>query len=137
MSQIEFAVDYYNITLVVIDEETALSPRLVTASPGDTHPAREEVFLHSPPSIAEFLNKVASQIPAKWRLFAHSLDLNVDLDGINQKHPQDPTECFMTVFLTWKKSQSLPFTWETVVKVLQSPAMGEMEMAEEITHHDN
>ena len=80
---------------------------------------------------------MATRIPAKWKLFAYNLNIADDaLDEIEMKHIHDPTECFMNVFRAWKKTQSQPFTWETVIKVLQSPAMREQEMAADIKQHD-
>ena len=91
--------------------------------------------LSSPPSTVEFLNKVAAKIPAKWRMFAFNVNIECNaLDEIELKYRHLPTECFMHVFEIWKKSQSPPFTWETVIEVLQSPAVGESKMAKDIKH---
>ena len=91
----------------------------------------------SPPSIAAFLNKVAVQIPAKWKLFAYNLNIGHDaVSEIESKYPHDPTECFMSTFSYWEKKQSPPFTWDTVLEVLQSPSVGEKKMAEDLKQHD-
>ena len=94
--------------------------------------------LSSPPSTAAFLNKVAAQIPAKWKLFAYNINIEDDaLAEIELKYLHNPTECFMNIFRAWKKNLSPPFTWETVIEVLQSPAVGEKKMAEDIKQsHD-
>ena len=92
-------------------------------------------LLSSPPSQADFLNKVASKIPAKWKLFAYNLNMGEDaLDDVTLKLQHSPTECFMRVFSSWKKEQDPPFTWEKVIDILQSPAVAEKEMAEDIKH---
>ena len=92
--------------------------------------------LSSPPSTAAFLNKVAAQIPARWELFAYNLNIGHDaVAEIELKYPHDPTKCFMSAFSYWEKAQSPPFTWETVIEVLQSPAMGEKKMAEDLKQH--
>ena len=98
---------------------------------------KDSSSLSSPPSTAAFVNKVAGRIPAKWKLFAYNLDIEDDtLDAIELKY-HDPIDCFMKVFRAWKKNPSLPFTWETVIKVLQSPVVGEMTIAAEIRQsHD-
>ena len=115
-------------------EEEATNPASTTARGQEKGPSP----LSSPPSTAAFLNKVATRIPAKWKLFAYNLNIEDDaLDEIELKHPQDPTECFMNVFRAWKKTRSPPFTWETVIEVLQSPAVGEQKMAENLKQHDS
>ena len=92
--------------------------------------------LSSPPSTAAFLNKVATKIPAKWKLFAYSLNMEEDaLDEVTLKLQHSPTECFMSVFSSWKKERDPPFTWETVIDILQSPAVAEKNMAEDIKHN--
>ena len=114
-------------------EEEATTPAITSSTGGQEKGSSP---LSSPPSTAAFLNKVATQIPAKWKLFAYNLNIDDDvLDEIELKHSRDPTECFMNVFRAWKKARSPPFTWATVIKVLQSPAVGEKKMAEDLKQH--
>ena len=92
--------------------------------------------LSSPPSSAALLNKVAAQIPAKWKLFAYNLNIGHDaITELELKYQHDPITCFMSVFSSWEKAQSPPFTWETVIEILQSPVMGERKMAEDLKHN--
>ena len=116
-----------------LDQVDATNPASSTARGQEKGPSP----FSSPPSTVAFLNKVATRIPAKWKLFAYSLNIEDDaLDEIELKHPHDPTECIMNVFRAWKKARSPSFTWETVFEVLQSPAVGEQKMAEDLKQHD-
>ena len=81
------------------------------------------------------MNEVASEIPCKWR--AVGLQLGVSqgvLDGIAASRPEDINNRFSDVFTKWK-NQNLPahpYTWSTVVQVLQNPAVGENRLADNI-----
>ena len=77
------------------------------------------------------MNEVAAAIPSKWKDVGLQLGLDHSvLEGIGG----DNSHCYMDVFTQWKKQKSTthPYTWSTLVQVLQTPAVGEEELADKI-----
>ena len=91
--------------------------------------------LESQPEVADLMNEVAAETQGKWRDVG--LQLGIDhgvLDGIASISPGDINHCYSNVFTRWK-NQNLskhPYTWSTVVQVLETPAVGEKRLAGKI-----
>ena len=111
--------------------------------------------LESEPELSDLMNEVASKVPAKWKQISIQLGLTPE----DQKHfmeltSGDPLQCFTSVFRVWKsratrpytdwksratrpytdwKSRATrPYTWSTVIEALESPAVNEMRLAQEL-----
>ena len=81
------------------------------------------------------MNKVAAEIPSKWRDVG--LQLGVDhgvLEGIALISPGDTNLCYSNVFTRWKNQNSAtyPYAWLTLVQALESQAVGEKRLADKI-----
>ena len=78
----------------------------------------------------ELMNQVGSVIPEKWRSFGRQLKLSESvLESIHMNNLAKSQDCFSTVFATWRRQLSSPYTWETVVRVLKSPEIKEVRIA--------
>ena len=91
--------------------------------------------LESAPELQDLMNEVAAKTPSKWRDMG--LQLGVDhsvLEGIGSISPGDINRCYSNVFTRWKNQNSTthPYTWSTIVQALESRAVGEKRLADEI-----
>ena len=84
----------------------------------------------TPVTLKHLLDFVAAEIPSKWKIFGIQLDIPNDILETYPSH--NSTECFIQVFSTWKRNSSPPYTWETVINVLESRSINERSLAEEI-----
>ena len=83
----------------------------------------------------QFLEAVASKIPAKWRRVGLSLGISPDdLDGIDKHRRGDCFECFGDVFTHWQQHSTgqSPANWATLVAVLKSNYVGEEELSDAV-----
>ena len=79
------------------------------------------------------MNHVGSVIPTKWRSFGRQLKLTEGvLESIYIDELGKTQNCFSAVFIAWSRRLPSPYTWETVVKVLRSPELNEMRIANSI-----
>ena len=83
------------------------------------------------------MNDVAAVIAAKWRLVGVQLKLPYGtLDEIQEQYARRPDECkysFEQVFTEWKSlGTTSPYTWETMIEALRSPAVGEKTLADSL-----
>lgn len=86
-------------------------------------------------SQSQFLEEVASKIPAKWRRVGLFLGISSSaLDGIEKRRRGDCHECFGDVFTHWQQlsTPQSPANWATLVTVLQSNYVGEEELSDTI-----
>ena len=91
--------------------------------------------LDSEPELLDLMNEVAAKIPSKWRDVGLQLGLDQGvLEGIALISPGDTNLCYSNVFTRWKNLNLItsPYTWSTIVQVLQAPAVGEKKLAEKI-----
>ena len=89
--------------------------------------------LESEPELSDLMNEVASKVPAKWKQISIQLDLTPsDQECFMALSPNDPLQCFTFVFKVWKSRAIRPYTWSTVIKALESPAVDEMRLAQEL-----
>ena len=90
------------------------------------------------PELQDLMNDVAAAIPAKWRLVGVQLKLPSEvLDKIQDQNAGKTDICkrhsFEQVFTKWERLGTSPHTWETMVKVLGSPAVGEVDLAGQLS----
>ena len=89
---------------------------------------------HSAPELGNLMNIVAAKIPGKWREMAIGLGLDsTDISRIEADVPtHKSTPCYLAVFDTWKNKGTKEFTWDTVLKALRTPLVGEQKLASTI-----
>ena len=89
--------------------------------------------MDSEPELADLMNEVAAEIPVKWRDIGLQLGLKKSvLDGLGQgdtNHTQ-----YSNVFTLWRNQNSTkyPYTWRTLLHALNTPAVGERKLANDI-----
>ena len=100
-----------------------------STGPQSKHP----VGLDREPTTQLLMNEVAAKIPSKWRVVGLQLGLkHGELDGIAANCSNDTSHCYSNVFEHWKNSKTHPYTWLTIVNVLQAPSVNEERLADEI-----
>ena len=57
------------------------------------------------------------------------------LDEIEWNHNSRCRECFRDVLNKWKRQETPPYTWETVLRVLYSPAIKGYKTGEDVYLH--
>ena len=80
----------------------------------------------------DFLQQVARKIPDKWRSVGRALGIpGPKITEIDQKYHDEPDNCFAEVYVAWISLPSTrkPVNWSTLVSALQSPSVGESELA--------
>ena len=87
--------------------------------------------LDSEPELPDLINEVATEIPSKWKDVGLQLGLG---HGVLRGIGGEASHCYMEVFTRWKnqKSTMYPCTWSTLVHILQTRAVGEEKLADEI-----
>ena len=80
------------------------------------------------------MNRVASVCGHKWLLIGLQLDIPYSqLRSIEARHRHgDDLSCYNDVFDVWMSRRNPPYTWDTILKVLGSPAIGERALMAEI-----
>ena len=91
--------------------------------------------LDGEPDFVELSSQVICNVSTKWRQLGVELRLPLTaLDAINADYAKVADKCHQ-VFLMWSRRQTLPYTWGTVIQVLQSPAVGEQALAEQLRNY--
>ena len=89
--------------------------------------------LESEPELPDLMNEVASKVSAKWKEISIQLGLTLnDQKYFMELTLGDPKQCFTFVFTVWKSRATRPYTWSTVIQALESPAVDEMRLAQEL-----
>ena len=73
---------------------------------------------------------VACKIPTKWLQVGILLKIKSSTLNTFPAQTSDPVHLFIMVFDQWEKEQKVPFTWETIITVLDK--LGEKKTATEI-----
>ena len=88
--------------------------------------------LSSEPQLLDLMNHVATKILPKWQEFGIALDLAPgDLQCL--RILPDPLQRFTSIFNKWKEQVTKPYTWLTVIDALNTPIVGAINLAREIT----
>ena len=96
--------------------------------------AQKYAGLESEPQLLDLMNEVASKVPAKWRQISIQLGLTLsDQESFMASNPNDPLQCFTSIFRVWKNRATRPYTWFTVIEALETPAVDEKRLAWELT----
>ena len=88
----------------------------------------------SEPRLSQLMNEVAAKIPHLWRLVGDQLEIPPGvLEALSMQHNGRPIECFREVLVHWRRNPEVAYSWESMVKVLRSAAIGQQELAGTIT----
>ena len=84
------------------------------------------------PSTADLMLYVAQKIPTMWYRVGILLDVETTTLDTFEKEvaDHDQVRLCIKVFQQWKKEVKVPFTWETIVSILER--LGEMKTATEL-----
>ena len=74
-------------------------------------------------------NRVIAKIPHKWKQVAIQLELEEGVIDAIEKNEGKCDDRFIAVLKEWKQSESLPYTWKTLISVLKSASVGEIDLA--------
>ena len=89
--------------------------------------------IHTAPDISELNELVGSQITSQWELFGAQVRLNPnDLEMLRSENAQVR---FYHLFVQWKRTQCSDFSWDAVIKVLQSQTINQPTLAERVLRH--
>ena len=69
-------------------------------------------------------------MPSRWKEFGILLD--IPLSELDTFPAHSCVECFVRVFDSWERRGRPEFTWETVIRVLESPPLEEMMLAQKV-----
>ena len=106
----------------------------VSVSYLDLH-RKYQAGLDSQPELSDLINEIAAKIPSKWKDVGLQLGLDVgELEGIALISPGDTNHCYSNVFTRWKNqnSKTQPYTWSTIVRALETQAVGQWSLASTI-----
>jgi len=94
----------------------------------------EHTCLQNEPELRHFQNLIACKIPRKWQQVGIQLGLEEgELRAFAESAGGDHMHCFTSVFTAWRNRQTRDFSWETVVSVLRTRAVGEIRLADEVS----
>ena len=85
------------------------------------------------PTLKELSNDIIVPLKSKWREIGIQLGVSPDeLDTYYDVRNRNIPLCFTDVLEKWRKSDQLPYTWATILEVLESPFIGEVAIANSI-----
>ena len=89
-------------------------------------------YISNPPTLFDFIENVATVIPAKWRHVGIVLGLSTNtLNGIGDRCHESQA-CYEAIFQEWKNGQEQP-RWERIVEVLQTKTVNANSLAKELS----
>ncbi|XP_019854556.1 PREDICTED: uncharacterized protein LOC100633393 isoform X4 [Amphimedon queenslandica] len=91
--------------------------------------------VNSTPDIVDLTNLVAAKIQDKFYQFGTAIHLNDGFLKSLYDTYHDPIDRFIAVFNRWKDNDPDTYTWGTVIKVLQSDAIGAHAVAQDVMKH--
>ena len=106
--------------------------------PSLIHSGSKYAGLESEPELSDLMNEVASKVSAKWKEISIQLGLTLnDQECFADATGNNPMKCFALVLNAWRTRATRPYTWSTVIEVLNAPSIGEISLAQELTtkHH--
>ena len=82
--------------------------------------------LKQEPNLRLFVKFVANRLEDKWREVGILLGVPYnDLEKLKKEFKDDQSRCFWEIFEMWRRHCKVPFTWESLLKELDSPVVGE------------
>jgi len=81
------------------------------------------------------MNEVAAVIPSKWKDVGLQLKFDPSvLDGIDSNSRENTNHAYSAIIVDEQNSSIYTYTWSTVVRALQTPAVGEKKLADKINN---
>ena len=93
------------------------------------------VSLDSEPSLPHLMEKVAAKIPDKYETVGLQLGCtHAELQEIRPQHPSFETHqrAFSEMFSVWRRRGLRPYTWRTIIGVLRSARIGEVQLSKDL-----
>ena len=89
---------------------------------------------HNPQLTYKFLmDHIVSEIPLKWFEFGSALAITPpQMEEIKENHSSNENSAFADVIQIWQTEYPRPFTWETLVMVLQSSTVNEPQLVQHL-----
>ena len=85
------------------------------------------------PHLWDLMNEIAAVIPHKWKDVAVQLLLPEEkISSIECSNNRNANHCYMDVFALWESRSSLPYTWETLMKILVLRAVDYPELKQRV-----
>ncbi|XP_019854350.1 PREDICTED: uncharacterized protein LOC109583440 isoform X2 [Amphimedon queenslandica] len=91
--------------------------------------------INSPPDMVDLINLVAAKIPDKFYQFGTAIRVNNGYLKSLYDTYHDPVDRFTDVLNRWKDNDPDTYTWSTVIKVIQSDAIGAYAIAHDIIEY--
>ena len=94
------------------------------------------LLLKDPPNLLDFLEHVASHIPAKHYWLGLALGVkDSELRSYDSRFRGDHLRCFESVFKYWESRQpgTKPFHWSSVIEALKTNVIGENALAHSLS----
>ena len=94
------------------------------------------VSLDSEPSLPHLMEKVAAVIPHKYEMVGLQLGVTLgELQAIRPQHQglEGYHRAFGEIFDVWRRRGSPPYTWRTLIGVLSSAIVGEVQLSGQLT----
>ena len=84
------------------------------------------------PSFKMLMENIGSEIPWKWMEFGRMLGLDKGFVNNLKDEYSEEKKRFIAIFDEWERKDSPPYTWETVIKVLQYKTLDTKNIAEDL-----
>lgn len=85
----------------------------------------------NPTQFIRLLQNELAPCSLKWELIAVNLDIDTtEIGRIERSNSKDVQACLREVFDVWHRQRKHPFSWETIVEVLDSPSVQEHHLAQ-------
>ena len=79
------------------------------------------------------MDHIISQIPFKWFEFGSALAITPpQIEEIKENHPSNTNRAFADVIQIWQTEKTRPFTWETLMMVLESSTVNEPQLVQQL-----
>ena len=79
------------------------------------------------------MDHIVSQIPRKWFEFGSAIAITPpQMEEIKENHSSNENRAFADVIQIWQTEYPRPFTWETLVMVLESSTVNEPQLVQHL-----
>ena len=82
------------------------------------HAGKLNVYSQAP-KFSKLMSLVAKKMPTKWYGIGMQLDIEVSTLEAFEQQTSDQGRLYSKVFDQWKREQKVPFTWETIITILE------------------
>ena len=101
-------------------------------APPDHDRSTAHLSLQKPPKISDLMERVAAEASDKWKKLGQQLNIDHHKLKTISNENNDVLDCFAEVFDLWKRGESPPFTWATIIDALRTKIVGEVQLAYEL-----